>query len=62
MKAARAGGIGTIAFSGEAGGEIWDHADIAICVPSRTTMYIQEAHIALGHVITLTVEQLLGHG
>jgi D-sedoheptulose 7-phosphate isomerase len=62
MKAARAGGIGTIAFSGEAGGEICDHADIAICVPSRTTMHIQEAHMALGHVITLTVEQLLGHG
>ena len=62
MKVAQAGGIGTIAFSGEAGGDICDHADIAICVPSRTTMHIQEAHIALGHVITLTVEQLLGHG
>ena len=62
MKAARAGGIGTIAFCGEAGLEVCDHADIAICVPSRTTMHIQEAHIALGHVITLTVEQLLGHG
>ena len=62
MKAARAGGIRTISFSGEAGGEICDHADVAICVPSRTTMHIQEAHIALGHVITLTVEQLLGHG
>ena len=62
MKAARAAGIGTIAFSGEAGGEIRDHADIAICVPSRTTMHIQEAHIALGHVITILVEQLLGHG
>ena len=62
MNAARAGGIGTIAFSGEAGGEIRDHADIAICVPSRTTMHIQEAHIALGHVITILVEQLLGHG
>ena len=62
MKAARNGGIATIAFSGEAGGEICDHADIAISVPSRTTMHIQEAHIALGHVITLTVEKLVGHG
>lgn len=62
METARVSGIGTIAFTGEAGGEICDHADIAICVPSRTTMHIQEAHIALGHVVTLTVEQLLGHG
>ncbi len=62
MKAAQAGDIRTIAFSGEAGGEICDYADIAICVPSQTTMHIQEAHIALGHVITLTVEQLLDHG
>ena len=61
MQVARAAGIGTIAFSGEAGGEICSHADIAICVPSRKTMHVQEAHIALGHVITLTVEQILGH-
>lgn len=61
MKTARVSGIGTIAFTGESGGEICDHADIAICVPSRVTMHIQEAHIALGHVVTLTVEQLLGH-
>ncbi len=61
MKVARDGGIATIAFSGEAGGEICDYADIAISVPSRTTMHIQEAHIALGHVITLTVEKLVGH-
>jgi phosphoheptose isomerase len=62
MKAARAGSIATIAFSGEMGGETCEHADVAISVPSRTTMHIQEAHIALGHAITLTVEQLLGHG
>ena len=61
MQVARAAGIGTIAFSGEAGGEICSHADIAICVPSRKIMHVQEAHIALGHVITLTVEQILGH-
>ena len=42
MNAAQAGGIGTIAFSGEAGGEICDHADITICVPSQTTMHIQK--------------------
>ena len=62
METARVSGIGTIAFTGETGGELCDHADIAICVPSRATMHIQEAHIALGHVVTLTVERLLGHG
>ena len=62
MKAARESGIATIAFSGESGGKICDYADIVLSVPSRTTMHIQEAHIALGHVITLTVEKLVGHG
>ena len=62
MNAAQAGGIGTISLSGEAGGEICDQTDIDICVPSRTTTHIQEANKALGHVITLTVEEFLCHG
>ncbi len=61
MDTARTKRITTIAFSGETGGEICEQADVSICVPSKTTMHIQEAHIALGHIITLTVEQLLGH-
>jgi D-sedoheptulose 7-phosphate isomerase len=61
MEAAREKSIATIAFTGENGGAVCDFADVALRVPSTKTMHIQEAHIALGHVITLAVERLLGH-
>ena len=61
MELAQEHDISTIALTGEDGGTITKHADIAIRVPSNKTMHIQEAHIALGHVITLAVETLLGH-
>ena len=61
MELAQEHDISTIALTGEDGGTIIKHADIAIRVPSNKTMHIQEAHIALGHVITLAVETLLGH-
>jgi D-sedoheptulose 7-phosphate isomerase len=57
--AARQADIRTIAMTGETGGKLADHADILLAVPSSVTMHIQEAHIALGHVITLAVEKLI---
>ncbi|MEL0195664.1 MAG: SIS domain-containing protein [Rhodobiaceae bacterium] len=57
--AARAMGIKTIAMTGDGGGKLAEHADILLAVPSSVTMHIQESHIALGHAITLAVEQLL---
>ena len=58
-EAARAKGIHVIALTGDGGGKLADLADILIAVPSDVTMHIQESHIALGHVITLAVEQIL---
>ena len=58
-RAARAGGIGVVAMTGEGGGSVVEHADIPLQVPSSVTMHIQESHIALGHVITFAVERLL---
>jgi D-sedoheptulose 7-phosphate isomerase len=57
--AARQKGIKTIAMTGDGGGKLAEHADILLAVPSSVTMHIQESHIALGHAITLAVEQLL---
>jgi len=61
MQAAQEMKIKTIAFTGESGGAICTGVDVALRVPSSKTMHIQESHIALGHVITLAVERLLGH-
>ena len=58
-KAARVAGIGVVAMTGDGGGALADHCDILLEVPSSMTMHIQEAHIALGHVITLAVERIL---
>ena len=57
--AARQKGIKIIAMTGDGGGRLAEHADILLAVPSSVTMHIQESHIALGHAITLAVEQLL---
>jgi D-sedoheptulose 7-phosphate isomerase len=32
-------------------------ADVAICVPSENTQHIQEAHIAIEHIICHLVER-----
>ena len=58
-KAAQEKQISFIALTGETGGLMADTADLLIAVPSRTTMHIQECHIALGHAITARVEILL---
>jgi phosphoheptose isomerase len=49
----------TIGLTGATGGKLAGAADIVIRVPSRLTMHIQEAHIAIGHVICDLVERTL---
>ncbi|MDA7598654.1 SIS domain-containing protein [Alphaproteobacteria bacterium] len=51
--------IKTIALTGSSGGTLAGIADLLIAVPSDKTMHIQEGHIALGHVITAAVEQMI---
>ncbi len=48
----------TIALTGE-GGKIAGIADIALAVPSRSTPRIQEAHIAIGHILCDLTDTLL---
>jgi D-sedoheptulose 7-phosphate isomerase len=47
----------TVAFTGEGGGTIAPVADLAVCVASRDTARIQEAHILCGHMICDWIER-----
>ena len=58
IRAARSIGMRTIGFVGETG-ELTAAADVAICVPSSDTQHIQEAHIAIEHIICELVERTL---
>ncbi len=48
----------TIVLTGE-GGLLSDLADVAICVPSSETQYIQEAHLAIEHILCGLVERMI---
>ena len=61
LESARASGIKTIGFTGEGGGKLAPLCDMLFAVPSDKVMHIQEAHIALGHVLTMAVEQIMGY-
>lgn len=49
-------GACTVAFTGQGGGAMAGIADAAICVPSKDTARIQEAHILCGHILCDWVE------
>jgi len=50
FRVAKKVGMVTIALTGE-GGKIASNADIALAVPSKSIPRIQEAHIAIGHIL-----------
>ena len=60
VSAAASMGLDTVALTGDADGPLSGLTDIAIRVPSSNTQRIQEAHIAIGHVICYLVERMLG--
>ncbi len=57
LKLARTMGIHTVAYTGNNGGAMAEHADINVIIPSRTTMNIQESHLALEHIFCMVVER-----
>ncbi len=57
LTAARARGLRTIAMTGSAGGRMLELADVAIRVPSSNVQHIQEAHVAIGHILCAIVER-----
>jgi len=58
IQAARKKKIRTIALTGN-GGRLTAMADAAIAVPSADTQYIQEAHLAVEHIVCELVESIL---
>lgn len=59
MACARDRGIATLALTGGAGGRLVGLADVSVVVPSRSVQHIQEAHIAIGHLICELAERSL---
>lgn len=59
VREARGRGLRTIALTGRGGGKLAPAVDVAIVVPSADTQRIQEAHIAVGHVLCELVEEEL---
>lgn len=57
LKLARTLGLHTIAYTGNDGGTMKEHADINVVIPSKTTMNIQESHLALEHIFCMVVER-----
>lgn len=58
VKAAREIGMRTISLTG-AGGNLAAIADVTVAVPSTNTQYIQEAHLAVEHILCELVESYL---
>jgi D-sedoheptulose 7-phosphate isomerase len=50
-------GIHTIALTGISGGQMADAADVCVRVPSTNTQFIQESHIAIGHILCELAEK-----
>lgn len=58
LRAAKKMGLTTIALTGE-GGKAAALSDIGLQVPSRSTPRIQEAHIAVGHILCDLTDTIL---
>jgi len=58
VEVAKAASISTIALTGS-GGCLVKIADVTITVPSADTQYIQEAHLAVEHILCELVERAL---
>jgi D-sedoheptulose 7-phosphate isomerase len=57
LRAARARGAVTVAFTGGGGGRLRTLADHPIVVPSPTTARIQEMHLLVGHALCGLLEE-----
>ena len=59
LQYARENGIKTLALTGANGGQLANIADAAVKIPSDNTQFIQEAHIAVGHILCALTELCL---
>ena len=49
----------TIGFSGYSGGQLKEEVDFCLTTPATRVNYIQEMHIACGHILCQIVEETL---
>lgn len=56
FKVARDMGVRTVGLTGAGGGAMADLSDVLMAVPHSKTNHIQEAHIAIGHLICAIIE------
>lgn len=59
VRAARRKGMVTVGLTGDDGGQLKNEVDYCICVPSKDTPRVQEAHILIGHIWCELIEQAL---
>jgi D-sedoheptulose 7-phosphate isomerase len=59
IRAAKRKGMITIGLTGADGGQLKNEVDYCICVPSKDTPRIQEAHILVGHIWCELIERAL---
>lgn len=59
FKQGKENGMQIIAMTGETGGNMKDHCDVLLNMPSTDTPRIQECHMLLGHIICQLVEEAL---
>ncbi len=59
VEAANRLGMTTVGLTGATGGRLRGQCHFLICIPSRDTPRIQEAHILIGHILCELVERTL---
>lgn len=59
LRACRDKGVTSFGLTGETGGRMLELCDYCLCVPSRDTPRIQEAHILIGHTLCAMVEMAM---
>lgn len=59
LRSARRRGLIAVGMTGQDGGLVQAESDFCVCVPTRDTPRIQEAHLLIGHIWSELVEAVL---
>ena len=62
LRLAREMGAVTVGFTGKTGGDMKQHCDYCICVPSNFTPWVQETHIVMAHAVCDIIERTIFEG
>jgi D-sedoheptulose 7-phosphate isomerase len=62
VEAGRRRGAFLVGLTGETGGQLDGKVDLLLNVPSTNAQRIQEAHIAVGHIVCALIEEMVAKG